>query len=994
MTSDLVPDPDPGSPPVVCVLGPIAVLQPDGTRSAIAGQQGDVLALLAAMHPSGVRTDVLYEVLWGERAPRTAATGLRVVVNRLRDRLQHVHTDAIVNEAGHYRLVLDPLLIDMHRFDERVQAARQLVDERAFGAAIEQFEIALSLWRGTSFQSTGDLGPLIGIQTRLEESRADVEEHLTEALMLAGRNDDAVVIASSMMRDFEPRERRWELLVLALYRAGRQAEALRAYRRGERFLAEEYGLQPGPRLAELELRILEHDASLLLDHDRGAASQSDVSLDLSSVLAVIKAQSSVPAIASPLVGRDADLDLVAELIGRHRLVTIVGPAGVGKTRLAMQLAQSAAHGHVIWLDLLVRDPDSIVAELASQLGVGGHGGEVIEAVLRALASRPALLIFDNCEHVIDTIAPIVEAMVLHCPALRVLATSRVAFDSESEISVDLAPLDHDAACHLVLDRLAGTEGRLDISDDSLNTLVDVLDRMPLALELVASRLRTRPIETVLTELGTSLDSLSGARHSDKRHVGLNEALDWSIALLDASALPVYEALGVMVGPFRAGDLAAVLDQPASVVTAQLESLAAVSLVSAVAMRDRSAFRALQTVTVHARSRLVERGRFVEVAERHARVFAAAVKQSADELRGANEEVVVATIRSSIGQVGAAFQWALTNDLDMAQELAIDLWEFAFLRLDYGLVSWAPVAVATMEQHGREASPDLLATASFASWALGLTDEGLTLSIRAERAAEAVGAVPPIRALQARANIASMVSNPESAQEAVLLALKSAKKLGDPKREADILVGVVLGLVMAGMVDDAIEVSEQCMTIAIESQNASLIAWARYGRGVARFAGDPQIARREFAESARVARAVANRWVEGMATSGLVRANAAIGNHREAARLLDPLLELWRSSGLDGMIVEAGRRAALVLDGAGLHDAAQAVVVALEEFGAVPAMLEFDEASYRALVERFGLTPAPAPQPRSVASLRSAAATDTVVAEIRSLLAQLLGPSGQ
>ncbi|MEZ5230555.1 MAG: BTAD domain-containing putative transcriptional regulator [Acidimicrobiales bacterium] len=747
----------------------------DGTRSAVAGQQGDVGAV--GRHAPGRGTDrrAVHEVLWGEQAPRTAATGLRVVVNRLRDRLGHVHADAIVNEAGHYRLVVDPMQIDMHQFDARVQLARGLVDGGRYDEAITQFERALALWHGESFQSTGDLGPLIGVQTRLDESRADAEERLTETLMFAGRNDDAVVTASSIMRDFELRERRWELLVLALYRAGRQAEALRAYRRAERMLAEEYGLQPGPQLAELELRILEQDATLLLDERLAQVATADAPLRLTSILDAIKSKPAVPAIASPLVGRDDDLQRVSDLLERHRLLTIVGPAGVGKTRLATQLAQGTAHGQVIWLDLLVRDPDSIIAELASQLGVGGHGGEVIEAVLRALSMAPAMLVFDNCEHVIDTIAPLAEAMVRHCPALRVVATSRVAFDSESEMSVDLAALDHDAARHLVLDRLAGFDARGTISDASLDQLVDAVDRMPLALELVASRLRNRPIEIVMRELEESLDSLSGSRHSDQRHVGLNEALDWSIALLDEAALPVYEALGVMVGPFRARDMAALLELPLDDVAQQLQALAALSLVGSAAIGDLPAYRAMQTVTVHARRRLVDQGSLGRLTERHARVYASVMRRAAVDLRGPDEEVAVATVRSATGQIRAAFQWAIDHDLDTAETLAVDLWEYSFLRLDFGLVSFAPTVVAAMERQQRTPSPELLGTAAFASWAMGLTTEGHALAARAERAATAIDAIPPIRAFQARANIASMSGDDDMAQEAIMSALKAARR---------------------------------------------------------------------------------------------------------------------------------------------------------------------------------------------------------------------------
>ncbi len=983
-----------GPAPVVCVLGPTSVANADGTRAALAGQQGDVLALLVAMHPSGVRTDVLYEVLWGERAPRTAATGLRVVVNRLRDRLAHAHSDAIVNEAGHYRLAIDADQIDMHRFTDLIAEARRLVDSGEVDLAIEAYEAALGLWHGESFQSTGDLGPLIGVQTRLDESKADAEERLVEALMLAGRNDDAVVTASSVMRDFELRERRWELLVLALYRAGRQAEALRAYRRGVRMLADEYGLQPGPQLAELEMRILEQDPSLLLARPEAATGgEVEGTLAVTSILAAIRRAPAVPAIASPLFGRDDDLQTVGELLARHRMLTIVGPAGVGKTRLATQLAQNGTNGRVIWLDLVVRDPSTIVDELASQLGVGGHGGRVIDAVLRALSTSPALLVFDNCEHVIDAIVPIAEAMVQHCPTLRVVSTSRVAFDSQSEVSVALAPLDRDAARHLVLDRLSGVDGRVAITDEELDALVEAVDRIPLALELVTSRLRSRPIASVLAELGESLDSLSGARRTDQRHVGLKEALDWSIDLLDDDALPIYEALGVMVGAFRPRHLATMLDLPVADVARQVEALSDLSLVSPVAIGDLPTFRALQTVGLHARSRLIEKGRLKELSARHARVFGEVIHTSARGLSGPDEEGAVATIRSSIGQIRGAFQWALQHDLELAQQIAVDSWEYSFLRLDFGLVPMALNAVTAMNEHDLEPSPDLMATASFASWALGLMDEGLELSHRAERAAVAAGQPVPVRAMQTRANIASLVGDEKTVEESLLTALEVTKEIGDTVREADVMVAVVLGLVKLGLSDAANTVAENCLRIAVDSQNASLIAWARYGLGVANSDLSPRLARREFVESIRVARTVDNRWVECMATAGLVRVHSALGEHHDAARMLGPLIEMWRGAGMSGMVVQSAKQAALILDAVDRPDAALAAVIALEELGSTPSLLEFDGAAYDELVERCGVADVAANAKQS-AMPPPPTSLDSVAFEIRALLAQLLQPSGQ
>ena len=238
------------------VLGPVAVVDGDGRPEPRRGQQGQVLALLAAHHPAPVSAETLIDELWPERVPPTARTGLRVVMTRLRERFPGP-TSPVVHEAASYRLNLAPEAVDRIRFSAALdQARRQL--PTAPGIAAELLTRALGWWRGDAYQPYASSDRLSLHATHLDQQRREAEELLLDALLRADQADNAASWATAFAAAEPYRERRWELLMLALYRTGRQAEALRAAQRAGDVLREDLGLDPGPGLRQLEADILAH----------------------------------------------------------------------------------------------------------------------------------------------------------------------------------------------------------------------------------------------------------------------------------------------------------------------------------------------------------------------------------------------------------------------------------------------------------------------------------------------------------------------------------------------------------------------------------------------------------------------------------------------------------------------------------------------------------------------------------------------------------------
>ncbi|WP_250027189.1 BTAD domain-containing putative transcriptional regulator [Paractinoplanes maris] len=581
-----------------------------------------VTALIAA-DGRPVTEDSLAEAIWGDDLPARATSSLQAYVSRLRRALGR---SALARAGDGYRLTVDDT--DAARFATDVRRGRDLLDEERPAEALRLFDAALGRWRGEAY---ADL-PATPARTRLDELRAVAVEERLAARLAGGDAPGAVGELEAATRAEPYRERRWELLILALYRSGRQAEALAALRRVRERLADDLGIDPGPALQSLESRLLAQDPGLLLP-------------------------SRPPPAVRPLshfFGRAEELAALAQLASTARLVTLVGPGGAGKTRLAVEWA--AAHDP--WFVRLadVTDPGLVPAAAATAAGVRGV---TADAIATALGDRPGLLLLDNCEHVVGAAAGLALDLLTRCPGLRVLATSREPLGVDGEQLLPVAPLPTGDAVALLVDRITGVRPgwRPDPAESAtLARLAAALDGIPLALELAAARARVLGLGELLEMLSDRFPALGPVpRGALAPHQTLEAAVAWSVDLLGARD----RAMLLRLWPFEGGF-------PLSAVEDDLDALSALvarSVVVADTTVAPTRYRLLGIVRAYCRQHDPDPG---GSRDRHAAWVRGLVEHHAPLLRGDRSAHSIRTLNRELPNLRAAIR----HDLGVRPESAL------------------------------------------------------------------------------------------------------------------------------------------------------------------------------------------------------------------------------------------------------------------------------------------------------------------------------------
>jgi DNA-binding SARP family transcriptional activator len=432
------------------ILGPLEVLDDDGAPVDVGGPRPRTLLIdLALAQGHAVPAEQLIEDVWsGEHI--SARNNLQVHVSRLRRALGE---DRIATRGGGYALDLPRDALDAARFDRLSAEGRAALHAGDAEAAASLFREALDLWRGDAlvdFANDAFARPVI---TRLEESRFGAIEDRVDADLLLGRHAELIGELEAWVQEYPLRERLWAQLMIALYRTGRQADALRAYQRARTALAEQLGIDPGPALKQVESAVLAQDPVLAAPSPSAPA-----------VVLPRGSSTNLPEAATALIGRTVEVDTVATLVRAHRIATVVGPGGVGKTRLAIEVGRnllSEFENGVYLADLApVADTAGVSNAIATAFGVEVERGEGASSNLRQrlrefLRGRDALLILDNCEHVVALAAEVVEDLVGRCRELRVLTTSREPLMIAGEVLWPLAPLELEDAMALFIERARG-----------------------------------------------------------------------------------------------------------------------------------------------------------------------------------------------------------------------------------------------------------------------------------------------------------------------------------------------------------------------------------------------------------------------------------------------------------------------------------------------------------------------------------------------------------
>ena len=926
------------------VLGPVSIDGPDTSSDAspsLSPKLQLVLGLLAARRGSVVSVDRLCEALWGDEQPAAAAATLQSHISRLRRAL--LPSGHIVALDRGYWLELPDGHLDVDLFTQLTDQATAAAptDPRT---ATQLYNSALALWRGPAF---GDLADVDGIRpesVRLDELYLSVVESYIDCRLAAGGDTGLIGDLEGRIIAHPLRERFVRQLMLALFRADRQADSLRRASEFRRLLRDEMGLEPSPALIDLEARILADDSGLLLDGGEPPPARS---------------WRRVADGPTRLVGRDAEVDQIAAAVHSMSLVTLLGPGGVGKTRLARRVAATANNfeNGVAFIELAaVSDPGSLTDVIATALDIQPRQHLSIEDTLLAtLSDNHQLIVFDNCEHQLDSPVPLVDRLLTRCPHVHVLVTTREPLGLPVEVVVTVAPLNVGSAdnvdlttlattpaVELLLDRVGAAVPGFTMTPANASVLGEIcrrLDGLPLALELVAAQFRSLAPETILQRLMLPAGALAASmRSANPRHRTLRDTIAWSYEHLTHSEQAAYARMSVFAGTFALPAVESVCGEPHGTgdIVQVLTSLVDKSMVQMVDSQD-GRYQLLETLREFGREKLAEQGLLDEVAQRHLTWFVEFAELCSIGMTGPDEPIFSQRIEHDFDNFRMALGTAVrTDDADASLRITAALREFAFRRIRYELTSWAASATAVPLARHHPRFPTVLAIVGYGHFVRGNLIESIEVSQQAIASGRALNVDTNGLAERTLLNAHFYLGNAEAALRWGDEMLLSGRN-GSPARLAHALymrsvaetsVGrTVQGAIMAG---EASATARACGSPTARAQ-------AAYALGLALEGSDPGESLRLLRESAQLAGLAGNRWIEAFADTEVWWLEARSGDVRTALAGSGVVIETWNRGGDWANLRLSLRRVFGLLAQIGDHRAAAVLHGALDASGATSAL---------------------------------------------------------
>ncbi|MFI6534261.1 BTAD domain-containing putative transcriptional regulator [Nonomuraea sp. NPDC050547] len=630
------------------ILGPLEVRR-DGEVVEIAGQRlRTLLGLLVVEAGRTVPLATLIAGVWADRPPDGVANALQALVSRLRAALgKNPVRQLIVAEPAGYRLVAGPDQVDAHRFAVLAREGQARLAEGDAATAAGVLREALALWRGPALADLADLEVVAAYVARLDHLRLAAAEDRIEADLRLGRPADALDGLAGLLAAHPLRERLHGLRMRALHGAGRRVEALAAYESARRAFRDTLGADPSPELARIHLNLLRDEPAARTEEPRE------------------RRTGNLRARLTSFVGRDRDVAHIGDLLGRHRLVTVLGPGGAGKTRLAVEAAAALAPPGGAWLVDLAGAADvaqAVSAALDLRDGTRFPGPELpIERLVRLIGDHEPLIVLDNCEHVIAAAAEVAERVLADCPGVRVLATSREPLAVTGETSWAVPPLELPppgaedpgayAAVRLFADRAAAV--RPGYAPDAAEAAAVVricraLDGLPLAIELAAARMRSLGAGEVAARLGDRFSLLtSGSRTAQPRHQTLRAVVSWSWDLLPEPERELAARMSVFAG-------GATLEAVERVCAADLEPLTRLVDKSLVVF-ESGRYRMLETIRAFAAEHLPEADR---IRRAHAAYYLRFAEDAEPGLRAAGQLRHLAALTAEHDNLDAALRWCV------------------------------------------------------------------------------------------------------------------------------------------------------------------------------------------------------------------------------------------------------------------------------------------------------------------------------------------------
>jgi predicted ATPase/DNA-binding SARP family transcriptional activator len=876
------------------ILGPLEVLRGGARLPPLPRKQRALLALLLLSANRVVSADRLVEELWSGGPPPGAPKSLRSYISRLR---AFVAEGALLTRPPGYLLAIEPDQLDAQRFERLVAEGREALDCGNAVRAAERFRVALALWRGSALADVPESFAQPEA-SRLEELRLEALEERIEADLECGREGELVGELEALVAEQPLRERLWGQLMTALYRAGRQADALAAYRRVRGMLADELGLEPGDELRACEQRILRHE----LAPSRTSAPPHNLPAQLTS-----------------FVGRERELEELERLLGEARLVTLTGVGGCGKTRLALEVAACAlptCPDGVFLVELAgLANGDVIPHAIATALRVQERSERpVVEVLADRLRGQALLLVLDNCEHLLEACAELARRLLAACSQLRILATSRAPLGVLGEVDYRVLPLALPeragenvditayAAVRLFVERAADVRGELARTPEALSTVASIcreLDGLPLALELAAARTRALTVGEIAARLDDRFRFLRYWRRSpEPRHQTLGATMAWSYDLLTGDEQALLRRLAVFASGFSLKATGVVcLDGDQDAAMAILTGLVDASLVLAEPHDGTTRYHMVETVRQYGAERLDEAGETEATRRRHAEYLLELAEQAWQAIDTPGEGSWFTALEVEHDNLRAALGWSLDEERHVGVRLARALGCFWRIHghLDEGR-SWLERALLRLGDEQRGLRGDLL------GW-LG------HILVRQNQFARAIEALE--QAVELTAETGAKLSEGrflhflafawrhqgefERARDLLERALEVRQQIGDAAGLAWSTGSLADIAALQGRTDEAADLYERgwALVRAAGTPPALAVAYTESRADLALLQGDVERGERLAEEGLRLARELGDTWHVGLTLNSLARAaRKRADNERATALLHDALQTLW------------------------------------------------------------------------------------------------------
>lgn len=659
------------------ILGPLEVVEEGRVIAVGGGKQCALLALLLVRANEVVSVDRLLDGLWEGLPSEGARTTLRSHVSRLRKALGDTEQVRLLARPPGYVLEFDVDQLDAARFQRLVTEGRQTLAGGDVTAASATLRQALELWRGPALTEFASALWSQAEIARLEELRLAATEDRVDADLAMGRHGELVGELEMLVSEHPLRERLWSQLILALYRSGRQAEALQAYQQVRHRLAEDLGIEPS-----LALRRLEEDVLLQrpeLEWAPPEAGQPTLTRPVGA------ARHNLPAQLTSFIGRKAEMAEVRKLVEAGRLVTLTGSGGCGKTRLALEVAAAVLEGQpdgAWFVDLApLADPDLVPHTVAADLGVPDEPERpLVDLLVDHLRPRRLLLVLDNCEHLVAPAAELVERLLRACPCLRVLATSREVLGVPGEVPWRVPSLSSPdpngsspeellgyESVRLFLERAQAVQVGWSPSGDEWAAVAQVcarLDGIPLAIELAAARTAVLSVDQIAARLDDRFRLLTtGSRTALPRHQTLRAVVDWSHDLLGPPERVLFRRVSVFAGGFMLEAAEAVCSGDEVDKSDILDLLAQLVAKSVVLMGERGAsvrYRLPETIRQYAGERLVEAGEDARVRSRHRDWYLRLAEDAGPQAFSADARAVLQWLEVEHDNFRGALEWSVED----------------------------------------------------------------------------------------------------------------------------------------------------------------------------------------------------------------------------------------------------------------------------------------------------------------------------------------------